>query len=83
MQGQKFQIDDKWNEPNISSTSMTPWTGRTTFLVDKNCTDRWGTDQRRQRVEAANLIYSQDLFDEEVHSTKLRWLKLSNNKTPD
>ena len=81
MQGQKFQIDDKWNEPNISSTSTTPWTGRTTFLVDKNYTDCWGTDQRRQRIEASNLIYSQsekefDLFEEEAHLTKSRWTQV-------
>ena len=81
MQGQQFQIDDKWNKPNISSASMTPWTGRTTFLVDKIYTDRWGTDQRRQRVEASNLIYSQsekefDLFEEEAHLTKSRWTQV-------
>ena len=85
MQGQKFHIDDKRNEPNISSTSMTPWTGRTIFLVDENYTDRWGTDQRRQSIEASNLIYSQsekekefDLFEEEAHSTKSRWTALDD-----
>ena len=85
MQGQPFKIDDNWNEPNISSSPMIPWTGRTIFLVDKIYADRWGTDQRRQRVEASNFIYSQsekekefDLFNEEVHSTKSRWTVLSD-----
>jgi len=60
--------------------------------VDKTHTDRWGTDQRRQRVEAANFQDARvsekessrlDLFDEEVYSSKPRWLKLSDNKTSD
>ena len=83
MQGQQFKIDDNWNEPNIPSSPMIPWTGRILFLVDKNYTDRWGTDQRRQGVEASNLIYSQsekefDLFEEEGHLTKSRWTRLDD-----
>ena len=85
MQGQQFKIYDKWNEPNLSSSPMIPWTGRTIFLYDKIHTTRWGTDQRRQRVEASNLIYSQsekekefDLFEEEAHSTKFRWTALDD-----
>ena len=60
-----------------------PWTGRTIFLVDKTHTDRWGTDQRRQRIEAANLQDSQSetafgVFEEDVHSTKFLWIALSD-----
>ena len=67
---------------------MIPWTGRTIFLVDKAHIDRWGTDQRRQRIEAANLGESQsekafDLFEEGVHSTTSRWTKLGDVKYPD
>ena len=58
-QGQQFRVDDLWDTPNRSMLPMTPWTGRTIFLVDKAHTDRWGTDQRRQRIEAANLNESQ------------------------
>ena len=83
MQGQQFKIDDNWNEPNISNSPMIPWTGRIIFLVDKIYTDRWGTDQRRQQVEASNLTNSHsekefDLFNEEAHSTKSRWTALSD-----
>ena len=83
MQGQQFKIDDNWNGQDIPSTPTIPWIGRTIFLVDKIHTDRWGTDQRRQRVEASNLIYSQsekekefDLFEEEAHLTKSRWTQV-------
>ena len=89
--GQQFRVDDSWERPIQSMIPTTPWTGRTRFLVDKTHTDRWGTDQRRQRVEAANFQDAQsekessrhDLFDEEVHSSKSRWLKLSDDKTSD
>ena len=62
--------------------------GRTLFLVDKIHTDRWDTNQRRQRVEAANLINSQsekefDLYEEEVHSTKSRWTWFSDCNNPN
>ena len=65
----------------MNSTDMQPWTGRTIFIVDQFHTDRWGTDQRRQRIEAANLKSEKvfDLLDEEVHSTKPRWAELSMN----
>ena len=58
---------------------MQPWTRRTIFIVDKVHTDRWGADQQRQRIEAANLKSEKvfDLLDEEIHSTKSRWTKLS------
>ena len=59
VQGKQFKIDDIWNKPRISTSLMIPWTGRILFLVDKIHTNRWGTDQRRQRVEASNLINSQ------------------------
>ena len=70
-QGQQFKIDDIWDKPSISTSPMIPWTGRALFVVDKIHTDRWGTDQRRQRVEASNLTNLQsekefDLFNEEV-----------------
>ena len=54
-QGQEFRVDDSWERPIQSMIPTTPWTGRTIFLVDKTHTDRWGTDQRRQRIEAANF----------------------------
>jgi hypothetical protein len=90
-QGQQFRVDDSWERPIQSMIPTTPWTGRTIFLVDKTHADCWGTDQRRQRVEAANFQDAQsenglsrrNLFDEEAHSTKPRWLKLSETKTPD
>ena len=77
--GRQFRIDDSWDEPTMNSTTMQPWTGRTIFIVDKVHTDRWGTDQRRQRIEAANLKSENvlDVFDEEAHSTKSRWAELS------
>ena len=78
--GRQFRIDDSWDEPTMNPTAIQPWTGRTIFIVDKIHTDRWGTDQRRQRIEAANLKSEKlscdviDLFDEEAHS---RWTELS------
>ena len=104
---QRGILQDRWVDEakarfstwNITSSVSTPtWpsahaplTCRTIFLVDQTYTDRWGTDQRRQRVEAANFQDAQsekglsrrDLFNEEAHSTKPRWLKLSETKTPD
>ena len=53
--GQQFRVDDSWERPIPSMIPTTPWTGRTIFLVDKTHTDPWETDQRRQRVEAANF----------------------------
>ena len=82
-QGQQLRVDDLRDTPNRSMLPMTPWTGRTIFLVDKAHTDRWRTDQRLQRVEAANLRESQMCSDEEVHSTKSRWIKLSNFDNPN
>ena len=82
-QGKQFRVDGLWDTPTRSMLPMTPWTGRTIFLVDKAHTDRWGTDQRRQQVEAANLRESQICFDEEAHSTKSRWGKLSDFDNPN
>ena len=67
---------------------MTLLTRRTIRLVDKVHTDRWGTDQRRQRIEVANLNESQsekvfDLFEEGVNSTKSRWTTLSDFEIPN
>ena len=81
-QGQQFRVDDSWEKPIQSMLPTMPWTGRTIFLVDKIHTDRWGNDQRRQIIEAANLKDSQSetgfgLLEEEAHSTKSRWTKLS------
>ena len=76
-QGQQFRVDDLWDTPTRSILPMTLCTGRTTFLIDKAHTDRWGTDQRRQRIEAANLRESHDMFDEDIYSTKSRWIELS------
>ena len=51
-------------------------------------TDRGGTEQRRQRIEAANLNESQsetsfDVVEVGVHSTKSRWTKLSDFDNPN
>ena len=87
-QGQQFRLDDSWEKHIQSMLPTIPWTGRTIFLVDKTHTDRWGTDQRRQRIEAANFRYSQsekgfDLFNEGAHSIKSRWNKLGEIETSD
>ena len=87
-QGQQFRVDDLWDTPNRSMRPMTPWTGRTICLVDNVHSDRWETDQRRQRIEVANLNESQsekdiDLFKEGAHSTKPRWSALSGIKIPN
>ena len=50
---------------------MQPWTGRTIFVVDKDHIDRCGTDQRRQRIEAANLNSEKGQLD------MLRWSELN------
>ena len=77
--GRQFRIDDSWDEPTMNSTAMQPWTGRTIFMVDQVHTDRWGTHQRQQRIEAANVKSEKvcDLFDEEAHSAKSQWVELS------
>ena len=77
--GRQFRIDDSWDEPTMHSTTMQPWTGRTVFIVDKVHTDPRGTNQRRQRIEAANLKSEKvcDLFDGEAHSARSRLAELS------
>ena len=50
----------------IAKSFKPPITGRLVFLVDKAHTDRWGNDQRRQRVEAANLMETHEKSDEEA-----------------
>ena len=82
-QGQQFRVDDLWDKPNRSMLPMTPWTGRTVFLVDKAHTDRWGAGQRRQRVEAAKLRDLHDVSDEEAYSIKSRWITLSDFDNPN
>ena len=56
-------------------------TRRTILIADKIHTDRWGTDQWWQMIEAANHKIEKvfDLLDEEVHPTKPRWAELSMN----
>ena len=83
-----FKIDDLWGKPNSSMLAMAPCTNRIIFLADKAHTVFLGTDQRRQRVEASNLINSQsdkefDLFEEEVHSTKSCWTALGDCDIPN
>ena len=63
--------------------------GWTIFMVDKVHADRWDTDQRRQRIEAANCKDS--MFNEVVQSSKseytryemaqseFRWIRLSES----
>ena len=58
-QGQQLRVEDLWDTPNRSMLPTTPWTGQTKILFDKAHTDRGGTDQRRQRIEAANLNETQ------------------------
>ena len=52
-QGRQFRVVDSWDEPSADSITMKPWTGKTIFMVDKVHTDRWDTDDRRLRIEAA------------------------------
>ena len=67
--GRHFRVDDSWDDPTIGSVSSRPWTGRTVFLVDKVHDDRWGTDQRRQRIEVGNLR----------ESVELQWSRLAED----
>ena len=81
--GNQFKMEDVWDNPTNVVPPMMPWTGRILCLVDKAYSDRWGTDQRRQRDEVSNLMNPQsekgdDLFVEEAHSTKSRWTALSD-----
>ena len=52
--GRRMEIKDDWTDESGRPLSSMSWTGRTVFLVDKTHTKRWGTDQRRQRVEVRN-----------------------------
>ena len=81
-QGQQFRVDDLFDASTRSMLPITPWTGRTIFSVDKAHVDRWGTDQRRQRIEAASLRKPQTMFDEEADSTKSLWTTLSEFANP-
>lgn len=53
--GRRFQQEDDWTRNPCPTTVGPAWTGRTTFLVDKNHTNLYGTDQRRQRIEVSNF----------------------------
>ena len=53
-QGRQFRVNDWWDDPTANSIPMT-LDGQNHIVVDKVQTDRWGTDKRRQRIEAANL----------------------------
>ena len=52
--GRRLEVKDNWTDESGRPLSSMSWTGRTVFLVDKTHTKRWGTDQRRQRVEVRN-----------------------------
>ena len=54
--GEEFPEEDFWNDSHIDSTQVQPWTGTTTFRVDKAYSKSYGTDQRRQRVAFDNSI---------------------------
>ena len=79
-QRQQLRVDGLWDTPTRSMLPMAPWTGRISFLVDNAHTDPWGTDQRRQRFEAASP--RKTMFGEEAYSTKFRWTKVSGFENP-
>ena len=54
--GEKFREEDVWNSGHTETTQTQPWTGTTTFMVDKTYSKEYGTDQRRQRVSFENYI---------------------------
>ena len=54
--GEKFREEDVWNDGRAEIIQTQPWTGTTTFVVDKTYSKEYGTDQRRQRVSFENYI---------------------------
>ena len=54
--GERFREEDDWNDNHVESIQVQPWTGTTTFMVDKTYSKEYGTDQRRQRVSFDNSI---------------------------
>ena len=81
--GPAIPVDDSWEKPIQSMLPAMLLDRPNIFFVDKTHTDRWGSDERRQIIEAANLKESQsekdvDLFEEEVLSTTSRWTRLSD-----
>ena len=60
MSGRTFRLEDDWTTPEgACDRRQSPWTGRTIFMVDRVHTPTYGTDQRRQRSDAANRRYGQ------------------------
>ena len=55
--GRQFKVEDDWTHsiPRHCVGKGLKWTGRTIFIVDKTHTNKFGTDQRRQRDEVNNL----------------------------
>ena len=62
--GDYFQKTDDWQNDGHQDlphgehgrTVSHLWTGRTIFLVDRQYSKEYGTDQRRQRITTANRI---------------------------
>ena len=59
-QGRQFTNDDLWDEPTANPITMTPWTGRTIFMVDQIHSDHLGyrpaeTANRRLKPQGFNV----------------------------
>ena len=51
--GRRFRKDDDWTTSRESQLGLVkPWTGKTVFIVDQEYSKQYGTDQRRQRIDA-------------------------------
>ena len=60
--GEKFREEDVWNDIHVKNIQVQPWTGTTTFMVDKKYSKEYGTDQRRQRVSFENSNPTSKIF---------------------
>ena len=63
--GEKFREEDVWNNNYVKNIQVQPWTGTTTFMVDKKYSKEYGTDQRRQRVSFENSNPTSKIFKSE------------------
>ena len=76
-EGNQFKIEEMWDDPTKVVPQMPPWTGNNIFMVDMFYSDRWGTEQRRQRDEVSKNEKVDDLFVDEAHLQKSRWTLLT------
>ena len=53
LSGVRFKKENDWTTDNPDDSLEEPWTGRTIFIVDRLGSPDFGTDQRRQRIEAS------------------------------